>query len=238
MSLSRALAVFLAALFLAALPAAAQQEAKIKQAVEKKLGFPVTSVTKAGYLGLYEVFAEGRILYTDENTTAFLAGNLIEAATMTSVTERRMEALTRIRFADLPLKQAIKQVRGNGKRLLATFEDPNCGYCKRLNKDIATLKDVTIYTFLLPILGDDSFQKSKRIWCAKDQVKVWNDWMIRGQNPSGGTDCNLKALEDNVAFGRRLGINGTPTLFFADGSRAPGAVPLAEIEKKMDSLAR
>ncbi|MDR1647119.1 MAG: DsbC family protein [Zoogloeaceae bacterium] len=238
MSLSRALAAFLVSFFLAALPAVAQQEAKIKQAVEKKLGFPVTSVTKAGYLGLYEVFAGGRILYTDENMTAFLAGNLIEANTMTSVTDQRMEALTRIRFADLPLKQAIKQVRGNGKRLLATFEDPNCGYCKRLNKDIATLKDVTIYTFLLPILGDDSLQKSKRIWCAKDQVKVWNDWMIRGQNPGGGANCDLKALEENVAFGQRLGINGTPTLFFADGSRAPGALPLAEIEKKMNNLTR
>jgi len=209
-------------------------EAEIRKTIEAKFGGKVESVTKAGYLGLYEVFAEGSIFYTDEKATAIVAGGqLIDAKTMKNMTEERMRKLTAIRFSDLPLERAIKQVRGDGKRVLATFEDPNCGYCKRLAKDLLKLDNVTVYTFLYPILSEDSVKKSRQIWCASDRAKAWNEWMVDSRAPSGRDDCDTSAIVRNQEFGRKLNITGTPTIFFADGERVPGAMPLARIEQKL-----
>lgn len=219
---------------LLALGSAMADEAEIKKSLESKLGAKVESVTKAGYLGLYEVYSDGNIFYTDEKMTAILInGQLIDAKTMKNVTEERMRKLTAIKFSDLPLDRAIKQVRGDGKRVLATFEDPNCGYCKRLAKDILKLENVTVYTFLYPILSEDSVRKSKQIWCSADRAKAWNDWMVEGKAPAGKDDCDTTAVTRNQEFGRRLNISGTPTMFFADGERVPGAMPLARIEQKL-----
>ena len=211
-------------------------EADIRKAMEAKLGTKVESVTKSGYLGLYEVFADGNIVYTDEKATAIIVGPLIDGKTMKNVTEERMRKLTAIRFNELPLDRAIKQVRGDGKRVLATFEDPNCGYCKRLDKEMLKLDNVTIYTFLLPILSEDSVRKSRQIWCSADRAKAWNDWMLEGKAPAGKEDCDTTAVSKNQEFGRKLNISGTPTLFFGDGERIPGAVPLARIEQKLSQV--
>ena len=209
-------------------------EAGVKKAIETKLGSKVTSVTKSPYLSLYEVYADGQIFYTDEAVTAILAGTLIDGKTMKNVTAERMQKLTAINFSELPLQLAVKQVRGDGKRVFATFEDPNCGYCKKLAKDIQTLDNVTIYTFLLPILSPDSMEKSNKIWCSTDKAKAWNEWMLEGKAPTGKTTCDTSAVKKTVDLGQKLGISGTPTLFFADGARVPGAVPLAQIEKMLE----
>ena len=212
-------------------------EAVVKKNFESKFGAKAESVTKSGYLGLYEIYADGQILYSDEKGTAFIIGPLIDGKTMKNVTQERMNKLTAIKWSDLPLDRAVKQVRGDGKRVLATFEDPNCGYCKRLAKDLLKLDNVTIYTFLLPILSQDSVDKSKAIWCAADRAKAWNDWMVDGKTPSGRTDCDTTAITKNQEYGRKLNINGTPTMFFADGERVPGAVPLQQIEEKLARIA-
>lgn len=214
---------------------ASADEADIRKLMEAKLGTKVDSVNKSGYMGLYEVYADGNIFYTDEKMTAIIvSGQLIDAKTMKNVTDERMKKLTAIKFNELPLERAIKQVRGDGKRVLATFEDPNCGYCKRLAKDLQKLDNVTIYTFLLPILSEDSVHKSKQIWCSSDRTKAWNDWMVDGKAPGGREDCDTAAVTKNQEFGRKLNISGTPTIFFADGERVPGAVPLARIEQKLN----
>lgn len=212
-------------------------EASVKKAIEAKLGGnKVTSVTKTPYLGLYEVYADGQIFYTDEKITAILAGSLIDGQNMKNVTAERMQKLTAISFADLPLELAFKQVRGDGKRVLASFEDPNCGYCKRLAKDMIKLDNVTLYTFLLPILSPDSLEKSKRIWCSTDKAKAWNDWMIDGKAPTGRTDCDTTAIQKSVELGQKLAISGTPTIFFADGTRVPGAMPIEQIENRLSQI--
>ncbi|MBN9423259.1 MAG: thiol:disulfide interchange protein [Candidatus Accumulibacter sp. 66-26] len=229
-----ALALALAATL--SLPTAAD-EASVRKAVEAKLGGKVDSVVKAGYLGLYEIYADGQILYTDDKVSALMIGTLIDGKTMKNVTSERMQKLTAIKFSDLPLELAVKQVRGDGKRVFATFEDPNCGYCKKLAKDIAKLDNVTIYTFLYPILSPDSLEKSKQIWCASDKAKAWNDWMVDGKTPGGKSDCDTTAVQKTVETGRKLAINGTPTIFFADGERIPGAVPVAKIEQKLAQTA-
>lgn len=209
-------------------------EADIRKAMEAKLGTKVESVTKSGYMGLYEVYADGQLLYTDEKmTTIIVGGQLIDAKTMKNVTDERMKKLTAIKFSELPLERAIKQVRGDGKRIMATFEDPNCGYCKRLAKDLQKLDNVTVYTFLYPILSEDSVRKSRQIWCSSDRAKAWNDWMIDGKAPAGREDCDTSAVTKNQEFGRKLNISGTPTMFFADGERVPGAMPLPRIEQKL-----
>ena len=211
-------------------------EAEVRKAMEAKLGAKVESVTKSGYLGLYEVYMEGNIFYTDEKMTAFIAGGqLIDAKTMKNTTEERMRKLTAIKFSELPLERAIKQVRGNGKRVMATFEDPNCGYCKRLAKDLLKLENATVYTFLLPILSEDSLKKSRQIWCSSDRAKAWNDWMVDGKTPAGKEDCDTSAVDKNREFASKLKITGTPTIFFADGERVPGAMPLDRIEQKLSA---
>jgi thiol:disulfide interchange protein DsbC len=216
---------------------AVADEADIKKAMEARLGTKVESVAKSGYLGLYEVYADGAIFYTDDKVSAIVVGGqMIDAKSMKNVTDERMKKLTAIRFSDLPLDRAIKQVRGDGKRVLATFEDPNCGYCKRLAKELQKLDNVTVYVFLYPILSEDSVRKSKQIWCSGDRSRAWNDWMIDGKAPSGREDCDTAAVTKNQEFGRKLNISGTPTIFFADGERVPGAVPLARIEQKLNQV--
>lgn len=224
------------ALALAFVSTVQADEAEVRKAMETKLGAKVESVTKSGYLGLYEVYMEGNIFYTDEKMTAFIAGGqLIDAKTMKNTTEERIRKLTAIKFSELPLDRAIKQVRGNGKRVMATFEDPNCGYCKRLAKDLLKLENVTVYTFLLPILSEDSLKKSRQIWCSSDRAKSWNDWMIDGKAPTGKEDCDTSAVDKNREFASKLKISGTPTIFFVDGERVPGAMPLDRIELKLST---
>lgn len=223
-------------------------EADIKKIIESRFNVRVESVTKTGYLGLYEVYFDGNIVYTDEKVTALIMGgdtipsrfavNLIDGKTMRNVTDERMRKLTAIKFSDLPLERAIKQVKGDGKRTLVTFEDPNCGYCKRLAKDLQKLDNVTIYTFLYPILSEDSTHKSKQIWCSNDRARAWTDWMIDGKAPPAKEDCDTTAITRNQEYGQRQKITGTPTIVFADGERVPGAIPFARIEQRLSAPAK
>jgi thiol:disulfide interchange protein DsbC len=147
--------------------------------------------------------------------------------------------LTAIDFASLPLKDAVVVKQGTGARKLVVFGDPNCGYCKRLEKDLLAVKDVTIYTFLMPILGPDSTAKSRDIWCAKDNGKVWRDWMVEGSAiPKTMGKCDSSALDRNLAMGQKYKINGTPAVVFEDGTRAPGALPAQQIEARILAAAK
>jgi thiol:disulfide interchange protein DsbC len=224
----------LAALCMLAAHAAESDDlAKIKASVEATIGrgAKVDSVRKAGFLGLYEVVVGGEIIYTDKNADYFVLGDVLDNKAHRNLTEERKNKLMQVKFADLPFDLAVKQVRGNGKRVFATFEDPHCGYCKKLAHELQGMTDVTIYTFLFPILSPDSAEKSKNIWCAADRAKAWNDWMLNGVEPPAGK-CDTPA-DKVMALGRKLGVRGTPTIFFADGSRAPGYVPAAQIEQML-----
>ena len=227
----------LAAATLAAGPALANEN-EVKKAVEAFLGKgnKVESVRKTGFLGLYEVLVGGEIFYTDEKVTHLVLGDVVEAKTRRNLTEERKNKLSQIKFSDLPLEMAIKQVKGNGKRVIATFEDPNCGYCKKLAKDLVGLTDITIYTFPYPILSPNSMDKSKAIWCASDRAKAWNQWMIDGIEPSSTAKCDTP-VEKVVELGRKLNIRGTPTIFFTDGSRVPGYMPAAQLEQALAKIA-
>jgi thiol:disulfide interchange protein DsbC len=216
-----------------ALPAQSQDLDRIRADLRKK--FPeaqIEGVRKSGYGGLLEVTGGGEIFYTDEKTSFLLLGTLIDTKTRENVTEARLRKISAIKFDSLPLDSAIKIVRGNGSRRVAIFADPNCGYCKRFERELVNVNDITVYTFLYPILSADSTDKSKAIWCAPDRAKAWLDYMIRDSLPAGPATCDTP-LDKVVAFGRDKRISGTPTIFFEDGERIPGAIPMANFEKRL-----
>lgn len=215
----------------------AQSDQQIRSDLQKKVGSStkIKSVSPSPIPGIYEVLVGNEIFYTDANSKYLIQGEIIEIATGKNITEQKQADLNRIKWSELNTSNALKVVRGNGSRQLAVFSDPNCGYCKRLDKSLQQLDNVTIYTYLIPILSPDSAQKSKQIWCSADPQKTYIDWMINGIAPSGKSDCPTP-LDKNMAFAKTYGITGTPTLFFTDGSRFPGAVQIADIEKKFSSL--
>jgi thiol:disulfide interchange protein DsbC len=214
-------------------PAQAQEATIRKNLAERVPQFQkIDEVRKTEMPGLYEVRIGTDILYSDAEGNFLINGQLIDTRGKRNLTEERMEKLLAIDFSALPLKDAFTIVRGNGKRKLAVFEDPNCGYCKRFERDLQKVDNVTVHMFLYPILGPDSVEKSKNIWCTKDKGKAWLDAMLREQPPASAS-CDASALNRNLEFGKKHKISGTPTLIFADGTRVPGAVSAAQVEKML-----
>jgi thiol:disulfide interchange protein DsbC len=193
----------------------------------------IDEINKTSIPGVFEIRVNGtEIYYTDAQGNYLIQGNLIDTKLRRNLTEERIEKLTAVKFDSLPFKDAFTIVRGNGQRKLAVFEDPNCGYCKRFERDLQKVDNVTIYMFLYPILGPDSGEKSKAIWCSKERATAWQDWMVRDQpTPAAAAMCDTSALARNVELGRTHKITGTPTLIFTDGSRVPGAIDSKQIEK-------
>ena len=212
---------------------AGAQEATLRKNLTERLPQlqKIEEVSKTPMPGLFEVRVNGTdIFYTDAEGNYLIQGSLIDTRQRRNLTEERVDKLTAISFDALPFKDAFTIVRGNGKRKLAVFEDPNCGYCKRFERDLQKVDNVTIYMFLYPILSADSTEKSKHIWCAKDKAKAWQDWMVRDK-PAAVANCDSTALDRNVEIGHKHKINGTPTLIFSNGTRVPGAIASAEVEK-------
>ena len=209
-------------------------EAVIRKAMQGR--FPdmqVESVSKTPFSNLYEVVLGGRILYTDDKASFIFVGNLLDTR---GGAEKDLTRERSAQIASQLLKKstdnAIKRVRGNGKRVLYTFEDPNCGYCRELQKELVKLTDVTIYTFLWPILSADSVEKSKAVWCSKDRAKAWDDLMSRGVAPQAAAKCDAP-LEKNLDLAQRFGARGTPAVFLADGNTIGGLVAADKLEQAL-----
>jgi thiol:disulfide interchange protein DsbC len=218
--------------------AAQQVPSAMDSALRKNLAERLPNIGKIDEInrtpipGVFEIRVGSELFYSDAEGNYLLNGQIIDTRARKNLTEERLDKLLAIDFSQLPLKDAFTLVRGNGKRKLVVFEDPNCGYCKRFERDLQKVDNVTVYLFLYPILGPDSTDKSRNIWCARDKGKAWVDWMVRSE-PAAKADanCDVSALARNVEFGKRYKITGTPTLVFADGSRVPGAIGAAEVEK-------
>jgi len=230
--------LLIAFLLAAAACGARADEASVKRALEARFndrGLKIDAVAKTPYPGLYEVLVGDKIIYTDESASYVLDGSLIDARTRKNLTEEREQKLSAINFSDLPLDQAIKTVRGNGKRVMVIFADPRCGFCKQFEQQLFTLTDVTIYTMLYPIIAPDSPEISRNIWCSKDPSRAWLDVMLRGTFPETKT-CETP-LERNLALGRRLRVSGTPTTFLPDGQRIVGA-RFADVVQQIDQITK
>lgn len=213
------------------------QEAAIREAIAKRVPQlkAIDEVRTTKFPGLYEIRVNGaEIYYTDAKGNYLIQGNLFETKGLRNLTEERINKLSAIKFDALPLKDAFTIVRGNGSRKLAVFEDPNCGYCKRFERDLQKIDNVTVYMFLYPILGPDSNEKAKALWCSRDKVQAWQDWMLRDQvPPPAAAMCDTSPVARNVEFGKTYRIQGTPTLLFEDGNRIPGAIDAQQIEKHL-----
>lgn len=205
----------------------------LKVTLQKKLGgqATVSDVRKSPIVGLYEVTLGKQVIYSDPTGRYVLLGNIRDTNTGEDLTQTRVDQLNRIDFAKLPFKDAVKVVHGKGERKIAVFSDPNCPYCHRLEETLQKVDNVTVYTFLYPILSDDSVAKSKSIWCSKDRGKAWEDWMLLRSAPTASGNCDVTALESNLKRGQEMNVSGTPTVFLADGNRLPGAVSADELEK-------
>lgn len=195
---------------------------------------PATAVAPTPFPGLYEIQIGANLVYTDAKVDYLLQGSLIDTKTRTDLTSARLAKLSEVAFDTLPLNLAVKQVRGNGERKMAVFEDPNCGFCKRLHHTLQSVDNVTVYTFLFPILTPDSAVKARDVWCAKDQAAVWKSWMVDGKKPPSA-ECDTP-VEQVLALGRKLMVQGTPAIIFSDGTRVNGALPLKELQQKLASL--
>jgi thiol:disulfide interchange protein DsbC len=206
-------------------------EGVLRQALQTKFPkMPVESVTKMPFQNMYEVVLDGQVFYTDDKASYLFSGNLLDLRgqqpkNLTQETTTKLSAATLAKSAE----QAVKRVKGNGKRVIYTFEDPNCGYCRELQKELTKVNDVTIYTFLWPILSQDSVEKSKAIWCSKDRAKAWEDTMLKGVAPTGKRDCDTP-LEKNAQLAQRFGIRGTPGVYLANGNQIGGYLAADKIE--------
>ncbi len=214
------------------------QDANLKKNLAERLpSLPkIEEISKTPMPGVFEVRVQGNeLFYTDAKGDFLIQGALIDTKQKRNLTEERTDKLSAVAFDSIPLKLAFSQVKGNGKRKLVVFADPNCGYCKRFEKDLQKIDNVTIYHMMYPVLGEDSKTKSRNIACAKDRVKTWNDWMLQGITPPA-VACDNHNIDAIVEFGKKHRINGTPTLFVAEGTRVPGAIEAAQIEALLSSV--
>ena len=222
---------------------ASADEKEVREAVTAALqGAKIGPITKLPYGDLYEVIVNGsNVLYTDSKGQVGLFGNLVELKTRKNLTELRRDELLVVDFSKLPLDKAIVKVKGNGSRKLAIFTDPDCPYCKQLEKELANVTDVTVYIFLLPLtqLHPDASRKATAIWCSTDRVKAWDDLMQSGKEPAEGkAKEGPTPIADIAKLAQQLNISGTPGIVFSNGKLVPGAVPAEQIETMLNAAAK
>jgi thiol:disulfide interchange protein DsbC len=232
-----AAALAIAAITIGCSAQADQTTDKLKATLQTRLAdVSIKSVTKSPIAGLYEVNLGTQIVYSDANGDYLMLGDMVDAKTRKNLTEARLSETNRIDFASLPFGNAVKVVKGNGARKIAVFSDPNCPYCKQLETSLKSIDNVTVYTFLYPVLSPDSTAKSKSIWCSTDRAKAWESWMQDHQAPTAAGTCDTAAIDKNLALGHAMNVDGTPTVFLADGRRLPGAVPADRLDKEMSAV--
>lgn len=229
-----ACAVSLGAVAQTELPAAQVQALASKLSQRLQDLPPIQSARTTPWAGLIELRAGDNIFYTDANGDHLIVGQLIDTRNQRNLTEERLEDINRIEFANLPLRDAVVWKQGTGARKVAVFSDPNCGYCKRLEREFQSMKDITVYTFMVPVLGPDSRAKSEAIWCMKDRTEAWLGWMLRGVQPQRSLGQCVNPIDRNAALSQRLRVRGTPAIFFEDGTRLPGYAAAAQLEQRLD----
>jgi len=215
-------------------------EAKIRKVVEEKLNGVKVEGIQRGPLGLYEVRFRSddgmHIVYTDATASHIILGKIYDTKGDKDLTEDRLRKLNAIKFDSLPLAQAVKVQRGNGKRVLVMFSDPHCPYCTKFEQTLQQIDDITVYVFMFPVIKPDLADHSKGVWCSPDRAKAWLDLALRGKPPTASPSCE-NPVAKNLELGHKLGVNGTPTLYLANGERVAGALSPADLREMLDKVA-
>ena len=237
----RGIAALVLAVAAAALGCSAQADQttdRLKATLQSRLGSDasIKGIAKSPIAGLYEVNLGTQIIYSDANGDYLLLGDLVDSKTRRNLTDARLSDLNRIDFASLPFADAVKVVKGNGSRKIAVFSDPNCPYCHQLETTLKSVDNVTVYTFLYPVLSPDSTAKAKSIWCSSDRAKAWESWMLDRRAPRAAGTCDTAAIDSNLSLGAKMNVNGTPTIFLADGRRLPGAVQADRLDRELNAV--
>lgn len=223
--------------------AAMADEGAVRRLIQSRVGdqAKVETIARVPGSSLYEVTLRGpngpQLFYADDRARVIVVGQVLDGRTGANLTEERLRKLNAIEWATLPFADAITTKRGNGRRKLAVFSDPNCPYCKRFEKDLAQLDDITVHIFLYPVIRPESLPLTKSVWCSPDRAKAWNDLMLRDIEPTAAPDCDTP-VEKLVALGRKLGASSTPTWFVETGERYSGAVPLDDTRRILDEASR
>jgi len=199
----------------------------------------IASVKKTPYSGLFEVYLDGQLIYVDAKAQYVFAGDVIDLKSRANLTQERLNRLQAIDWNTLPLKDALKTVKGKGERKLVVFSDVDCPFCRKFEAELAKVDNITVYTFLYPIEGlhPKAVQTSKQIWCAPDRNKAWDNYIANGTVPNNDGKC-ANPVEATMALGNKLKVSGTPTLVFANGVRVPGMVPAAQLERLLAANAK
>ena len=230
---------FVVSLLVSLAAPALADEAAVRRMIDEKVRgqAKVEDVSQAPWGNLFEVVVRGpdgpQVFYVDDRATVIIAGQAIDAKSGRNLTEERLQKLSAIKWESLPFDAAITTTRGAGRRKIAIFSDPNCGYCKRFEKDLAKLDDITVHIFLYPVISPASVTQTKSVWCSKDRAKAWNDLILRDIQPTAKPDCDTP-VDKIVALGRKLGATSTPTWFLENGQRYSGALPLSEVSRLLD----
>lgn len=215
-------------------------EAVVRKALTERFpGAQISSVKKTPYSGLFEVYLDGQLVYMDAKGQYVFAGDVIDLKTRRNLTQDRLAKLQAVDWKVFPLNNAIKSVKGKGERKLVVFSDVDCPFCRKFEAELAKVDNITVYTFLYPIEGlhPKAVQTSRQIWCASDRNKAWDDYITKGSVPGNDGKC-ANPVDATVALGNKLGVGGTPTIFFANGVRVPGMVPAAQLERLLAANAR
>ena len=229
------------ALSILAIGLARADEQAVRRLIQTKLGdATVLELRKLPDAELYEVALQApqgvRVIYVDTRAKLFIVGSLIDAASGENLTEARLRKLTAVDWSALPFADAITMRRGNGRREIAIFSDPNCPYCERFERSLLKVDDITVHIFMYPVIRPDSVRLSKAVWCSNDRAKAWNDLMFRRIEPKAKPDCDTP-VERLLALGRKLGAASTPTWFLRNGEMHKGAVPMEEVVPMLDAAA-
>ena len=220
----------------------AAQESALRKALVGRLvndGNAIKGVRPAPVKGLYEIELPGAVYYTDARGDYLIEGHITDLRNRLDLTQERLDEINRIDFAALPFKDAVVWKNGNGQRKLVIFSDPHCGYCKKLEAELQSIKDVTVYTFIIPILSEDSRALGDRIWCARDRTQAYRDWMLSNTQPPRLLGmCVSSPLQRNLQMSQKFGVAGTPAMFFEDGSRLASAAPASEVEKRLNKATK
>ncbi len=248
----RTLRVLLAGMLALACAAAWSDEAAIRKNwnLHNPKGPPIDEVAKTPIAGLYELRVGGDIVYSDESANYLIYpsrdvtdgrlpdGHLLDTRTKTDLTDQRLQKILEKEVPRLPFGDALVFKQGTGARRMVVFEDPNCHFCRDAERSFMQLKDVTIYTFLIPILGQDSVEKARTIWCSKNNAQVWRTWMLQNVMPPRPMGkCDVAVLERNLDLAARHHLNYTPAIIFDDGSRFAGNADLEHLTKRLDDVA-